>query len=104
MKARIELKAKEDELYDELDGCEEDRCEYKVARGKLDAIGFLLGETDPITDDEDASVPQSDEDLDRLIATLKAERENIAEYSFFGDPNWKVCDAQIEICEWAKGT
>ena len=54
--------------------------------------------------DEDVAIPQSDEDLDKLIAILKAEKENIPEYSLFGDPNWQIFNAQIEICEWAKGS
>ena len=57
------LKTKEDALYE---GDSED----PIIRGKLDALGFLLGETDPITDAE-VAVPQSDEDLDKLIAVWK---------------------------------
>jgi hypothetical protein len=97
MKDKIDLKIKEDELYDEMppDGDDE------ITRAKLDAISFLLGEGDPITSAELDS-PQADADLDKLIAELKKDRENIPEYSAFGDTNWKCIDAQIKICEWAK--
>ncbi len=94
MKDKYQLKIKEDELWE---GDNED----PVTRGKTDAIGFLLGDLDSITDEEIA-VPQTDEELDKLIAVLKAEKQSYPEYSYFGDPNWKIVDAQIEICEWAK--
>lgn len=97
MKDKYQLKDKEDALYDASG-----EGDNPIIRGKLDAIGFLLGETDPITD-EDVPAPQTDKDLDNLIAILRKERANIREYSAFGDPNWKIIDAQIEICEWAKG-
>ena len=97
MKANFELRAKEDALYE---GDSED----PIIRAKLDALGFLGGNRDSITDDEGTPVPQSDEDLGKLIAILQTDRGNIREYSAFGDPNWKIIDAQVEICEWAKGT
>lgn len=97
MKDKIELKNLENEFWDALGEGED-----PIIQGKIDAIGFLLGETDPITDEE-VAVPESDEDLDKLIAVLKKERENVPECSLFGDPNWKITDAQIEVCEWAKG-
>ena len=93
MKNKYQLKDKENEIW----AGDED----PVNGGRVDAIGFLRGETDPITDEE-VAVPETDEDLDNLIAILRKEKENISEYSFFGDPNWKIIDAQIEICEWAK--
>ena len=96
MKAKFELKAKEDALYE---GDSED----SIIRAKLDTVGFLLGETDPITD-EPTDVPQTDEDLDKLIEALKKDKNSVPEYSAFGDPNWRISDAMIEICEWAKGT
>jgi len=95
MKDKYQLKRKEDELWESG--------EDEVTRGKRDAISFLRGELEPITD-ADVAVPQSDEDLDNLIAILRTEKEGIPEYSLFGDPNWKITDAQIEICEWAKGS
>ncbi len=96
MKIKSELRIKEEELYNELGESED-----PIIRAKLDAIGFLLGETDPITE-SDCSVPQSDEELDHLITILKEEREKVPKYSAFGDPNWKTTDAQINICKWAK--
>lgn len=97
MKDKIDLSLEEDALYEEA-GDEPD----SITRAKLDAIGFLRGETDCITDEE-IEPPKTDEDIDRLIAILRKERGEIAEYSLFGDPNWQMIDAQIEICEWAKG-
>ena len=97
MKDEYQLHAKEDELW-ATKGEKED----PILQGKIDAIGFLRGEADPITD-ADVPMPQTDEDLDRLIVILETEKKGIAEYSFFGDPNWKIIDAQIEICKWAKG-
>lgn len=97
MKDKIELKIKEEELWDADDGRDD-----PIIRGQIDAIGFLCGDTDPITN-EDIAVPQSDDDLDNLIALLRKEKTQIREYSMFGDPNWLIILAQIEICEWAKG-
>lgn len=99
MKSKTDLKLKEDELWNSI-GDEGDG--DPVTRGQLDALGWLEGETDPITE-EDVAVPTTDQELDNVIAILRKEKEDIAEYSFFGDPNWQVSDAQIEICEWAKG-
>jgi len=42
------------------------------------------------------------EEIIRLI-TLEEEKATCPEFSFFGDPNWKMIDAQIEIARWAKG-
>ena len=98
MKDKIELKIREEELEDILGDDEENPVIY----AKRNAVGFLLGEMDPITDEE-VEVPTSDEELEKIINILKKERANIPEYSMFGDPNWKVIDAQISICEWAKG-
>jgi len=97
MKDKSQLKDKENELWD---ACGES--EDPILRGKIDAIGFLLGDTVPITD-EDMEPPETDEELDSLITVLESEREHIPEYSAFGDPNWKIFDAQIELCRWAKG-
>ena len=97
MKDKIDLKIKEDELYDSEGGRED-----PIARAKLDAIGFILGESDPITEAE-LEPPENDADLDNIIAELKKDRDNIPEYSYFGDPNWRIIDTQIQICEWAKG-
>lgn len=99
MKDKFELRAKEDKLWDARGEGNGD----PIIVGKIDAIGFLRGETDPITD-EDIAVPHTDEDLDNLIKVLRKERLEIREYSAFGDPNWQITDAQIEICEWAKGS
>jgi len=96
MKDMFELRRKEDELWEEDDGRDD-----PIIAKQIDAIGFLKGELDPITE-ENQEVPTTDEGLDKLIAQLKIEREQIAEYSFFGDSNWKIIDAQIAICEWAK--
>ena len=37
--------------------------------------------------------------IDAEIAKLKAERDTLPEFSFFGDPNWVIIDAQIDILE-----
>lgn len=99
MKDKHQLKAKEDELW----ATRSEKGEDPILKGEIDAIGFLLGEIEEPITDEDVPVPQSDEDLDSLITHLKDEKKSVAEYSAFGDPNWRIIDAQIEICEWAKG-
>ena len=48
--------------------------------------------------------PTTDEGIDKLIKAVKAEYEGIPEFSMFGDPNWRIRDATIEILEWAKGS
>lgn len=98
MKDKIDLKLEEAALYEET-GDEPD----SITRAKLDAIGFLLGEIDCITEEE-IKPPQTDEEIDKLIAILRKERAGIPEYSLFGDPSWQMIDAQREICEWAKGS
>ena len=95
MRTREELLRKQDELR------AKDK-EDPIITAQRDAIGFLLGELEPITD-EKVAPPQTDEDIDNLIKVLRKEKAEIAEYSFFGDPNWQIADAQIELCEWAKG-
>lgn len=96
MKNKQSLKLKQNEIY----GANPD-LEDPVGRARCDTIDFLLGDGDPITD-EDFPVPQSDGDLDELITALRKERKAYPEYSLFGDPNWKMIDVEIEICEWAK--
>lgn len=98
MKDKYQLKTRQDNICNTRD----EDYENPILRAKDEALGFLLGDADPITDAE-MSVPETDEDLDKLIAQLRQEREGIPAYSAFGDPNWKIIDAQIEICEWAKG-
>lgn len=98
MKDKYQLKDREDELWEERSEDEGNA----ILRAQCGALGFLRGETDPVTDAE-METSKTDEDLDKLIAQLQQEKENIREYSAFGDPNWQMLDAQIEICEWAKG-
>ena len=99
MKSRAELSQRQDDLYDVFD---EAGGESPVIQAKLDATGFLLGETDPIVDGA-ITPPKTDKDIDDLIARLRDERGTLPRFSAFGDPNWSMIDAQIEICEWAKG-
>jgi hypothetical protein len=97
MRKEYELRIRQDRLLDSLDDNDN-----PIARAKLEAIDFILGEGDPITNDE-LPTPKTDEDLDKLIATLEKEKHEVPEYSAFGDPNWKTSEAQIEMVKWAKG-
>ncbi len=75
--------------------------EDQVQTAQYSLLGWLLGESDPPMDDE-MDPPTTDEQLDKAIAVLQAERENIPEYSVFGYPNWKIIDAQVAELEWCK--
>jgi hypothetical protein len=67
MRKEYELRIRQDRLLDSLDDNDN-----PIARAKLEAIDFILGEGDPITNDE-LPTPKTDEDLDKLIATLEKE-------------------------------
>lgn len=41
-------------------------------------------------------------EIDFQIAGLKKERETIPQFSFFGDNNWDIIDAQLDILEGRK--
>lgn len=97
MKDKIDIKIKLEELGDE-----DPNFENESIKAKVDTLTFILGDADPITDEE-MEPPTSDAELDQLIEVLRREREEVPRYSFFGDDNWRIVDAQIQICEWAKG-
>jgi len=46
---------------------------------------------------EYVNVMRTKEELDNGIIFLKAERERLPEFSFFGDNNWKETDRCIEL-------
>lgn len=97
MKDKVAIEIKLEELGDE-----DPNFENEGIKAKVDALTFILGEADPITD-EDMKPPKSDAELDHLIEVLRQDREETPHHSFFGDDNWEIIDAQIQICEWAKG-
>lgn len=130
MKSRNILNKKCDELSDRICDVKDDD-EDSVVQAEMEAALFLNGEVDAIGSDrgreineeepEDADdtdfqsggfvgilsplipLPSTDADLDRIIAALKEERKTLPERSELGEPNWKMIDVQIAICEWAKG-
>lgn len=67
--------------------------------GQMDALGWVLGEADSILEDENAKA-DSDDAIRKAIEELKASKKKYPEYSLFGDPNWRVADAQVAILEW----
>lgn len=40
---------------------------------------------------------RSQEEINQKIVKLQKERSEIAAFSVFGDPNWKIIDAQISV-------
>lgn len=97
MRTKLELQQKQNDLYDVMGNRR-----IPVIQAQLDAIGFILGANDPITD-EDMPVPKTNSDLDNVIKQLGKDKKTVPEYSAFGDHNWENIDAQIEIVRWAKG-
>ncbi|KKN74984.1 hypothetical protein LCGC14_0384860 [marine sediment metagenome] len=76
--------------------------EDPVELAKYEALGFLLGDMDsPV--ESITEPPTTDDEINKLIEGVKAEYEGVPEFSMFGDPNWRVRDATIEILEWARG-
>lgn len=131
MKNKAVLDKKLDAIIDGMfQGDDDAQC---IADAEVDAILFITGEVDSVGIDrgtpseleedepEDAAAqdiessqfvgilnpknqcPKTDADLDRIIDTLREDRKNLPEHSTLDEPNWKMIDAQIEICEWAKG-
>jgi hypothetical protein len=98
MKSMDEMRRKEDQIYDAADP---DRNPTPEFNGQRDALGWLMGESEEITEGFEG-IPLTDADLDKVIELLLKEKENIPEFSHFGDPNWRVIDAQISIMKWAK--
>lgn len=98
MKDKYTLRAKQNAI---LTARDED-IENPILQAKDETLGFLLGEMDsPV--ESITEPPTTDEDIDKLIEAVREENEGIREFSMFGDPNWKIRDATIEILEWAKG-
>ena len=94
MKNKYEIKDEIDTTYDLMD--EDD----PVGRAKIEALDWVLGDADPPADIEGTGKEATEDEIKNCITLLKKDREEIPEYSFFGDPNWKVLDAQIEILQW----
>ena len=98
MKDKATIRVKMDAVLDERD----EDYENPTLQARDETLGFLLGEADsPVS--SIVNPPTSDEDLDHLVKEVKAEYSDLPRYSMFGDPNWKIRDATIEILEWAKG-
>lgn len=98
MKSKIDITLEEDAIYDK---CGRDE-PSAIDRARLAALGWAKGELDPITDDgiDVYGRGATEDEIKQTIEQLKTERESIPEYSFFGDPNWQMTNAQIEILEW----
>ena len=103
MKGDRDLSRKEHDLDYERDDASNET-ESAVADAKRDTIGWLRGNSYPVAGDWEGEPPKTDADLDKAIAMIQADKAGLPEYSFFGDPNWKIADAQIAILQWAKGT
>ncbi len=98
MKSKSEIRERQDSIINARD----EDYENHVLQAKDELLGFLLGDMDSPAG-EVTEPPTTDEELDKLIEAIKAEYKDLPEYSAFGDSNWKVRDAEIEMCEWAKG-
>ena len=97
MKDQMDLRIKQDKIV----GARDEDYDNPILQAKDEMIGFLLGEMEsPVESIE--KPPTTDDDIDALIVALKAEYKDLPEYSLFGDPNWGMRDAGVEILEWAK--
>lgn len=94
MKNKRDIERKIDRLYDNAG--EQPKPEE---RARIDALYWVVGQGDPIIDDEEIK-PDSDESIRKVIESLKDSKNKYPEFSVFGDPNWRVADAQVEILEW----
>ncbi len=72
------------------DGKEEDGA---VGNAQYETLGWAAGEYDSPTGNNEPA-PTCDEDIDKVIAALKKEREDLPEFSMFGYNNWATIDAQ----------
>jgi hypothetical protein len=91
MRDKIDVEIRLDEIYGE----------DPQEKAKADALGWILGDSDPITgDDESTGKFATEDEVEKAIESLKNDRKTIPEFSMFGDPNWQQIDAQIEILRW----
>lgn len=98
MKDKYQIKEKQRGIL----GARDEDIDNPILRAKDEILGFLLGDMDsPV--ESILHPPTNDYEIDELIKEVKVEYEGIPEFSMFGDPNWKVRDAEIEMLEWAKG-
>ena len=98
MKDKIDISLEENAIYGEVTDDEP----TPTQRAQLDALGWVKGEADPITDNgvEVYGRLATEDEVKQAIEQLKADRKKVPEYSYFGDPNWQMIDAQIEILQW----
>jgi hypothetical protein len=94
MKDKYAIEERVDHLYDRI-GHDDPS---PVERGRINALDWVLGNGDPIGDDEDAKADEAG--IRKVIEELKQTRTKYPRFSTFGDPNWDVADAQVEILEW----
>ena len=98
MKDKYALRRKQDAVCGERDGDIED----PILQARDETLGFLIGDMESPVESITES-PTNNAEIDKLIEAVRAEYEGVPEYSMFGDPNWQVRDAIIEILEWVKG-
>lgn len=68
---------------------------------KRNALEWVLG-GEPISDagTEISGTIATPEEIQQVIGELRADKNSIAEYSKWGDPNWLNIDAQIAELTW----
>ena len=94
MRNDYEIKGEIDAIYDLMDEGD------PIDKAKAEALDWVLGNCDSPADMDLTGKEATENEVRKCIELLEADRRDIPEYSFFGDPNWKVLDAQIEILEW----
>lgn len=97
MKDKYQIDARLSRLYDSLDDV---GGEDPIIQGKLDALDWVSGDADNLISGEVDAGFKEEARITTMIEELIKEKETLPEYSFFGDSNWKLIDAQVEILKW----
>jgi len=100
LKSKVEILIEIDRIYEDCHGDAEPEPED---RAKTEALEWVTGGGYPIsgdaTDDPLGRMAEEEEVM-LTIEELKRQRNELPEYSLFGDPNWRMTDAQVEILQW----
>ncbi len=98
MQTRIAILARQQSIADNQDQDEDD----DVGNAQYETLGWAAGQSASPTGNSEPT-PTHNEDIDKVIAALKKEREDLPEFSMFRDNNWATIDAQVAELEWLKG-
>lgn len=101
MKDGHEIERRIDNLYGDMEMSGESSRGESIARHKIDALEWVKGGGDDLVDIETIwSTPITEDNIKAMIEKIKRSKDEIVEYSRFGDANWLQIDGQVETLEW----